>query len=359
MARTAIRDNKCEPGLARSSELVYLSLDNIVQAGGDDMALAVKDLRQGFQTLEAGAMTCPPKLTIRSQGEEHQNGLVNVLAGCFHGDRSNSGIVGVKVIGSAPKNRRQGFPRASGLLMLLDEKTKRPLCVMEAQVLSAMRTGAVSALAAQKLAPPQTARIALVGAGVNMRTQLLALQLALPKLREVRVWSRRGSRFPFCRQMSRRTGLTITPFEDVHQAVKGCEMVVSCLGSMPKPVVPVSAIRPGGVTLFIIGGLEFDPELLPGMHRVFADDWVQAKKRANQSHAVAYSLGLIDDSDVENIGPILTGKVPGRQHPDERIFFCPTGLALGDILIGLRVYREALRLGLGSRLPLWTNSRWI
>jgi ornithine cyclodeaminase/alanine dehydrogenase-like protein (mu-crystallin family) len=356
-----MKDKKSGSGGAasRSSELVYLSLDEVVKAGGDDMSLAIDDLSQGFRNLEGGAAICPPKLTIRGIGEEHQNGLVNVLAGYLHSDDTNSGVVGVKIIGSAPRNRRQGFPRASGLLLLLDDKTKRPLCVMEAQVLSAMRTGAVSALAAQKLAPPQLTRISLIGAGVNMRTQLLGLQMALPMLREVRVWSRRGSRFPFSRQMSRRTGLSITPFEDVRQAVKGCEMVVSCLGSMPNPVVPASAIREGGVTLFNIGGLEFDPELLPGMDRVFADDWEQAKKRANQSHAVAFSQGLIAESDVENIGPVLTSRAPGRQHPEERIFFCPTGLALGDILIGLRVYREALRLGLGSRLPLWTNSRWI
>lgn len=337
--------------------ILYLSGDEVLAAGGADMAQAIRDVREGFQLWQRGRVWNAPKISLRPEGDEHVDGMINALAS--HVRTETLGVSGFKILGSAPQNRKAGMPRANGLLVLFEEQRKTPFCVMEASIVSAVRTGAVSALAAEKLAPPDVQEVTLVGAGVNMRTQLVALQQVLPALRSARVWSRRGSRFPFVRQMKKRTGLRLVAHDQVAEACRGASFIISCLGSMPKPVIPAEAVRSGGVTLFNVGGLEFDPHLLPSMNRIVADDWEQGIKRANQTHAVAFQQGLIDRHQVENLAPILSGVKIGRLDRNERIFFCPTGLAFADTLIATRIYQQAVQLEIGWKLPLWSQPRWI
>lgn len=110
-------------------------------------------------------------------------------------------------------NVEAGIPRSTGLILLFDPATKTPMGVMDAQAISATRTGGVTLLAAKKIADPSTEEISIVGAGVNMRTQLLGLKEALPSLRRVKVYSRNNTKNVFAEEMSKRTGLLIIPVE--------------------------------------------------------------------------------------------------------------------------------------------------
>jgi N-[(2S)-2-amino-2-carboxyethyl]-L-glutamate dehydrogenase len=341
------------------SDVLYLSLEDVVACGGADVLRASEDVQRGFELLLQGRVVQPPKTSMRSPGPapEPEVGCINFMPSLLLPDGEE--ILGCKSMGAMPANVTLGLPRATGLITLFDAKTKLPRCIMDAQVISATRTGAVSLLAAQKLVPPDTQEVALIGAGVNMRTQLLGLQRAVPGLRRARVYSEGSSKERFAEEMSRRTELQIRPVATAEEAVRGSSFIVTCVSRDDRPVVVDRWIGERGVTVFSIGGFEVEASLLTRMDRVVADRWVDVKSRNIQTHALAVAWGLLPESRVEDLGPILAGQRAGRTSRQECIFFSPVGLAFEDIFVADRVFREALRRGVGQRLSLWSSSKWI
>ncbi len=341
-------------------ETRFLTLEDVVRCGGSDIVAAAKDIEEGFHLLQTEKILQPSKTTLkRAQSENDKSeGLVNILSALV-ANKKDSEIYGFKALGAMPPNVEKGLPRATGIITLFDPETKSPVAIMDAQVISATRTGAVTMLAAKKLANPKTESIGLVGAGVNMKTQLLALKEALPNLKEVQVYSRGESKYRFAEKMSEKTGVTIIPVQSAQQAVSDKQLVVTCLPNVLEPVVRADWIKDKGVTCINIGCYESQARLLKRMDRIVADMWEQGKHRGVQTHAQAFKKGYIKDEQVEDLAPILTGQIAGRQDDDENIFFAPTGLGFQDIVVAWRVYQNALEKNIGANLSLWQNSEWI
>lgn len=284
-------------------------------------------------------------------------GLINVLPAYVNFGEVE--IYSCKALGAMPSNVAKGLPRATGTVTLFDPETKTPVCIMDAQVISAIRTGAVSALAAKKLIPEDAESICMIGAGVNMRTQLLGFKAALPKLKKIFVYSSKDTKYQFAKVMSERLGLDIVPIESPEEAIRNASVIVTCLPNGVPPVVKAEWVIQKGVTIFNIGGHETEYQLLGRMDRVIADLWQQAKKRGTQPHALAVKHGVIPEEKVEEIAPVITGSVKGRSSETENIFFSPTGLGFEDAVVAHRIYQTALQNGVGTKFTLWENSDWI
>ncbi len=343
----------------KTQELLFLSLEDVVACGGADVTGAAIDIQEAFSSFSEGNVIQPSKTTLKVTGRGHEQGtgLVNFLPAYVNNGHRE--IYSCKALGAMPANVDQGLPRATGLITLFDPVTKFPLVVMDAQSISATRTGAVSLLAARKLVDPSVEQVGLVGAGINMRTQLLGLAAALPKLKQVRVYSRHQSKFHFAEEMAKRTQLDIIPVSSAQDAVRGMRMIVTCLPNVGQPVVFDEWVEREGVTIFNIGCYECEDKILARMNRVVADIWEQGKHRGIQSHAIAVRNGVISESKIEDFAPIVTGQVAGRESASENIFFCPTGLGFEDAVVADRVYRNALAKGLGTKLTQWTSPKWI
>lgn len=342
-----------------NKDILFLSMEEVVECGGADVVKASSDIQRAFELFDKGEVLQPHKTTLKvtSKGAEHGSGLVNFLPAYVNFDGEE--IYSVKSLGAMPSNVQMGLPRATGLITLFDAATKSPICIMDAQVISATRTGAVSLLAAKKFAKTDLTEIGLVGAGVNMRTQLLGIKEAIPGLKRVKINSRGDSKFKFALEMSERTGLEIIPVDTAEEAVKNMEMIITCLPNVTQPVVMSKYVIDKGVTVFNIGCYECEDTLLQRMDRVIADMWEQGKHRGAQTHAVAVKHGIIDEAIIEDLSPVLNNKKPGRINRDENIFFCPTGLGFEDAVVSWRVYNTAKAMKLGTNLNLWKNSKWI
>ncbi len=342
----------------REKEILFLSLEDVLASGGADMALAAQDVDRGFALLLQGRIQQPHKTTLKPAGTNEQGtGLVNFLPSYVNSGEQS--IFGLKALGAMPSNVAKGMPRATGLILLFDPETKSPLCVMDAQVISATRTGAVSMVAARKLVREDEEAVGLIGSGVNMRTQLLGLKLALPRLKYARVYSRGESREIFAREMSEKLGMDIVPVDSARAASEGMKTIVTCLANVSSPVLMDRHVAESGVTVFNIGCYESEAVLLNRMDRVIADIWEQGKHRGVQTHAIAVRDGVIPETKIENLGPILIGEKAGRTRSEENIFFCPTGLGFQDALVAMRVYQTAISQGRGTSLRLWNDSKWI
>lgn len=345
--------------MSMNKDILFLSMEEVVECGGSNVAEAAKNIQRAFELFEKGDVLQPHKTTLKvtSKGAEQGTGLVNFLPAYVNLDGEE--IYCVKALGAMPSNVERGLPRATGLITLFDSATKSPICIMDAQVISATRTGAVSLLAAKKFVRPDLEEIGMVGAGVNMRTQLLGIKEAIPGLKRVKINSRGESKYRFAIEMSERTGLEIIPVDSPKEAVANMEMIVTCLPNVTQPIVMADFVKSHGVTVFNIGCYECEDVLLKRMDRVVADMWEQGKHRGAQTHAVAVKHGVINESLIEDLSPILNNKRPGRLTREENIFFCPTGLGFEDAVVAWRVYNKAKEMKIGTNLNLWKSSKWI
>ncbi len=340
-------------------EILFLSMEDVLNLGGAKMDLAINDLQKGFELLEQQKILQPFKTTLKppNKGHEHKQGLVNFLP--VYIDDDDLEIYGCKALGAMPKNVEKGIPRATGVITLFDPVDKSPICIMDAQVISATRTGAVSALAAKKLIPSTSTEIGLVGAGVNMRTQLLGIKTAIPSIQKAYIYARGESKNIFAKEMSKRLEMEIIPVNSAQEAVENRSVVVTCLPNVGTPVVKDEWIIKKGITQFNIGCYESESILLKRMDRIIADMWAQGKHRGIQTHAIAVQEGHILEDKIEDLTPILIGKKPGRTTADENIFFAPTGMGFEDMMVAHRIYTSAIKNGIGQKLPLWNSSKWI
>lgn len=343
----------------KPGELLFLNRDDVIAAGGMDMSVIVPEIEKAFTALHAGNAIQPAKTTLKYAGaHEKYNGLVNVLPAALKD--SESTIFGLKALGAMPSNVERGIPRATGLVVLFDGDTKTPKAIMDGQIISAMRTGAVSALAAKKLCRTDSKMLGLIGAGVNMRTQLLGLLSVLPEIEMVKVYSRGESKHDFVRNMSARfPALAFHATDSAEAAAECADVIVTCVANSDAPVVKKEALHRPGVTVFNIGCLENEPELLSDMDMIVSDYWEHSKHRGVQTHAVAFQRGIISDEAVVNLGEIIAGARPGRETNEQRIFFCPTGLGVEDIAVARRLVERAQQQNVGTNLQLWSDEKWM
>ena len=345
----------------KPGEILFLTRDDVIALGGRDIAFATNVIEAMFAAWVQGDVLQPVKTSLKFTdrvANELIGGVVNVLPAAIRvGDDAT---YGAKLLGAMPANVSQGVPRATGVTVLFDEAHKMPIAIMDAQVLSAMRTGAVSALAARKLCRQNTAEIGCIGAGVNMYTQLLGVLSVLPQVMRVKIYSRGESKQRLVAKLQRKfPQIEFMPVESARGAAQTADLIVTCVANTSEPVVQIRDVLRPGVTVFNIGCLENDPELLAHMDIIVSDFWEHTKHRGVQTHAVAYARGLIADEDVVNLGAILCGEQRGRVNDEQKIFFGPTGLGAEDIALGRAIYQRALKRGAGTKLTLWSGESWI
>ncbi len=160
-----------------SPPLLYLSADAVYRAL--PMREAIDAMRDAFALLARGEVTLPPRLRLDAPAEY---GAALVMP-CHC---TSYRLFSTKVVTVFDRNVERGLPAVQSILILTDGSTGAPLAVMDGASLTAIRTGAASGLATDLLARPDAASVAVIGAGVQARTQLEAVCC-------VRAVRRRGS----------------------------------------------------------------------------------------------------------------------------------------------------------------------
>lgn len=340
-------------------EFLYLSQEEVIAAGGLDMAAAMADVEAALRLHHAGDDALPPKAVMdlsqdgKGLRESHINAMPAYLGGDYH-------TAGLKWIASFPANPHQrDMPRASGLIVLNDPEAGVPLAVMDGTLISAMRTGAVTGVAARYLARPDSRYAGLIGAGVQNHTQLMALRVALPHLQEAFIYDVRPSRSEaFAQEMAALLDLPVRVADDAKTLVQKADVLVTAT-TATEPIVRHGWLREGSFYAHV-SGYECEFAVIAVADKVVVDDWEQVKHRAAQTIAYMHQAGEFDDDDLyAELGEIVTGDKPGRESGTERIFFNPVGLGTEDVAVATRVYRTAQERGLGQTLALWKSPRWV
>jgi ornithine cyclodeaminase/alanine dehydrogenase-like protein (mu-crystallin family) len=335
------------------SEFLYLSQEDVVAAGGTDMAAMVDVIERAFAVKAAGQVRMPPKVMITwadEPGTEEKHGRIMAMPAYVGGEFD---VAGLKWIPSVPDNpSRNGLPRANALVLLTDPATGLPLAVMDGTVVSAMRTGAVTGVAVRHLADPGTETACLLGAGVLAHTQLDALRIVLPALREVRVFDPAGERCArFCARAAA-TGLDVRPAESAEIAVRGAGVVVPATMAVD-PSFAAAWIEPGA-TVVLVSSLDAPADLQEVTDLLVVDDWEHESTHPGRYAERLVSAGRIpaDGSAAVELADVVTRRHPGRTGAAQRIVVTPVGLAMDDVAAAWLVLQGARRQGLGTPLRL-------
>ena len=239
-------------------------------------------------------------------------------------------------------------------MALFDPRDGRPLAILEASEITAIRTAAASGLATRLLAREDASELAILGSGTQARTHLEAMA-TVRSLNGVRVFSpHREHREEFAAKARRRWSLPISAVDSAEEAVRGADLICTTTTSAD-PVVHGSWIQPGAhinaAGSSVASDRELDTESVVRA-RLFVDCREATAKEAGDFLIPKKEGAITDDHIKGELGEILLGRIQGRQSADEVTLFKSLGVAVEDLAAATHVYREAKARGAGTEVEL-------
>lgn len=338
----------------------YLSQEDVVAAGGLDMKGTLEVVEDVLRLYGEGQCVQPVKPVIRWSDDidaEETGGRIMSMPAYIGGSYN---VAGMKWIPSIPDNpAKRGLPRANALIILTDRETGMPLCVMDGTIVSAMRTGAVTALGAKYLGKPDAEVFGVVGAGVLGRTQIMAFAAQFPNMRDMRLFDINHAKAEaLAEEMKASLNIPIRVVNSAQECIEGSDCFVTATMATEPYVVPEWMSE--GSYYSDMSSHDATDELYLAADRIFVDDWAAIKHHGNVTLARLHAQGAIKDEQIDGELPlVIAGKQPGRQSPKERIIFRPIGMAVEDVAEAYRVYRNAVERGVGQELTLWERPIWM
>jgi ornithine cyclodeaminase/alanine dehydrogenase len=327
-------------GTMNQHRLLYLSQAD-VQAVGVTMAEVIQALEVAFREKGEGRVEMPPKPGIHPGGGDN---FIHAMPAYIPALQS----AGVKWVSGFPENHKRGLPYITGLLIYNDVETGMPLAVMDCIWITAMRTGAATAVAAKYLARPESSVVGVLGCGVQGRTNLEALNELFPLERVMAYDLEAKAARCYVEEMGARFGLEVAVAESPREAISGCDLIVTA-GPILK--VPHATIQAGWMDEGAFASLvDFDsywqPAAMKEADKFCTDD--RAQLHYYESAGYFQEIPLVH----ADLGELVTGQQPGRETPQERTMAANLGLALDDMAVAPLLYQKAIERKMGTWLPL-------
>jgi ornithine cyclodeaminase len=223
---------------------------------------------------------------------------------------------------------------------------------MDATLITACRTGAMTAVGARYLARPDSRVLGHVGARGTAFWNIVLLD-EMFDLDEIRITSRRPeSREAFAQQLAAVTSTRVRVAATAEETFDGADILVEATRlTEPEPLLRTGAVKPGAfvVPYGTVSAVELD--LLEVMDKVVVDDWREAQSGRFGALRRHVDTGRLSAESLHaELGQIVTGRRPGREREDERILLWHRGLAILDIAVGLAILRRAEQQGIGTML---------
>lgn len=314
------------------------------------MAEAIEAVQAAYVQLSQGEAKVPVRLPV--EVPEHEGVILYMPAYL-----PRSGGLGAKIVTVFPHNPRAGLPTIHALVVVNDARTGAPLAVMEAGYLTALRTGAAAGVATRLLARPDARTAAIIGAGVQGRTQLEAIA-AVRDLECAWVFDTdRAAAERFAAEMAARGGRIPRDVRVAHiaaGAVRDAD-VISTATTSRQPVFADADLKPGvhinGIGSFTPEMQEVPPETVRRA-RIVVDNVAACLAEAGDL-IIPLRQGLIDRERMSTeIGQVAAGTRPGRSSSDEVTFFKSVGNAVQDVAVAQLVLARASTMGLGVEVEL-------
>jgi ornithine cyclodeaminase/alanine dehydrogenase-like protein (mu-crystallin family) len=322
------------------NRLLYLSQADVV-AVGLSMADIIAALEVAFKAKAEGRTEMPPKPGVHPGGG---NNFIHAMPAYIEDLKS----AGVKWVSGYPENFRQGLPYITGLLIYNDVATGLPLAVMDCVWITAKRTGAASAIAARRLARPESSVMGVLGCGVQGRSHAEAFKVLFPIRKIMAYDADPAAAARYAQDVGKSVGIEVVPVKAPREAVSGCDIVATA-GPILK--VPHATIKAGWLDAGAFASLvDYDSywsrDALAEAAKFCTDDVPQLK--LYQSMGYFQNIPPIH----ADLGELVTGKKKGRESAKERTMTANLGLAIDDMAVAPLIFARAKEKGIGTWLPL-------
>ena len=366
-------------------DFIYLSEQDMIQAGVMDMPACVDTMEEMFALLyrgdyrmagsnsdSHGAMVTFPENSPfptmpKPTADRRFMAMPAYLGGSFQ-------TAGVKWYGSNIENRRKGLPRSILMFTLNDADTGAPLAHMSANLLSAYRTGAIPGVGARHLARKDAKVIGLVGPGVMGKTSVSAFVAVCPQIDSIKIKGRSASSIQdFIDWLAQEHPQIqhVQVVDSIEAVVRDSDIVTYCNSGETGnpdlyPLVKYEWVKPGAYLAMpaycnIDEGMQQKSvrKVLdnPGMYEA----WFEEVPKPAHVHIPLIGVKFLDmvaegkiaHEELEDLGKIVSGEASGRLHDDEIIIMSVGGMPVEDVAWGTVIYRNALAKGIGTKLNLW------
>jgi alanine dehydrogenase len=319
-----------------------------------ERALAMRDaiamVREAFAQLSTGRATVPLRVPVPLS---RHDGVTLFMPAYLH----NADALAIKIVSVHNQNPSKGLPLIHALVVLVDASTGKPLAAMEGGYLTALRTGAAGGVGTDLLARRNARVAAIFGAGVQGRTQLLAV-CAVRKIERAYVFDQARARAEeYVLEMKNKPGVpadlrvAASPAEAVREADVICTTTTSS-----SPVFDGKDLKPGahinGIGAYTPQMQEIGEETIKRVSKIVIDSRSGALAEAGDL-IIPLQKGMIKETDIyAEIGEIAAGMKPGRQNEEEITFFKSVGNAVQDAAVARAIYDAALRENLGVEVSL-------
>ena len=295
---------------------------------------AIDSIEQLILGQRRGQVWCAPKVVVLPGDDRY------IMATLAVADEPR--VVATKSLVLNPRNRDRGISVINSLVTLLDSETGLPLAIVEGNWVTARRTAGLSAIAAKRLARPDSASIAFIGCGVEARSHLDAFCDLFP-VREIRAFGRgTENRDALCRIAEVR-GLAAIASTTAREAVEGADLIVTSVTLVPNlaPFLDARWLKPGAFLTSTDLALPWVAEGMGAFQRIVIDDLEQEAKMSKPMVPPALVVG--------DLSGLVCGDIAGRAGAEERTAFVFRGLAIGDLALAALAYRRAKASGVIPR----------
>ncbi len=283
-------------------------------------AAAIDHVHAAFLRYHAGDWTMPAKVYLQSPPFGDFRAM----------PARGGGLALLKWITSFPGNPQRGLPTVMGVICLSDAETGQPLMLLDARSVTALRTGAVAAVATRALARDGATTVGIVGCGLHGAWTARCLHAA-------------GFAAGVCSDPHPAAAQSLAEelgwSTGARPQALGCD-VVCCVTPGAEVVVDAGDLRPG-LHLNMLGadgpGKAEATVGAVASCALFCDEWEQASHGGELTGAI--EAGLVTREQVGELGAVLAGPHPGRPGPNAVTLFDSTGLAIQDLAIAAAAYR--------------------
>ncbi|HUC92296.1 MAG TPA: 2,3-diaminopropionate biosynthesis protein SbnB [Paenibacillus sp.] len=336
----------------RNQSILYLSKEDIAKLGGASSDLYVKAVGRALELHARQDFVQPLKPYLRVEGKNgHIADRIIAMPAYIGGEVPVSGL---KWIGSKHDNPRiRGMERASGLIILNDPESNYPIAIMEASLISGMRTAAVSVIGARYLARKGFRSVACMGCGIIAKMQLQSLIEQFPDIAFLHLFDLNHDAAARLAQelRERYPHVKAIAAKDAESAVREGEMVVTCTVT-DQPYIPFEWLQKG-VFVSNISIMDVHKEVFLQADKVVVDDWDQSNREKKVMNQLVLEGRFSREQLHAELGDIVIGNKPGRESDDEIIILNPMGMAVEDIASAQEIYLKAVAANAGTRLSLY------
>jgi alanine dehydrogenase len=293
-----------------------------------------------------GKIVMPPKITLdlgETGGWPHYNAYLNSMP-AYVGEYD---IAGVKIIGGFFENFKRKLPSIMGLIFLIDPKTGEALSILEGSLITALRTGASTAVGVKYLAKKNSSCVSIIGAGLQARFQLRALSRVM-NIKQVYVSDLvPSSAQALINEISNE--LPNTNFVALPKASTLYDEsdIIVTVSSSHEPIVEGKYLKEGTLLVALGSYKELDDECVQRASKIVIDNLEQAKHRGSLTKWLEGKNEISEK--VNEICDIVIGKSSRRQSDGEIILYEPIGIGSTDVAVAYKVYQNALASGKGQR----------